>query len=274
MLACEGLEFGYRRGRAVLREITGAFAPGRIAVVVGPNGSGKTTLARLMIGALAPTSGRIALDGRAIHTMTAGERAHRVAYVAQRPGAGADFDARRVIAMGRLAIAGARHEHDEAVERAVARLGLGALVGEPFGTLSVGQQQRVALARAMAQLDRATREASEGVLVADEPFSALDPAHALVAARELRHLAAQGTTVVLVIHDLTTAARIGDDALALAGDGRCAAWGAVHDVLTPDAMERVFGVGFRREGEALLAELGHGLEAGRAMGGATNVGPR
>jgi iron complex transport system ATP-binding protein len=123
---------------------------------------------------------------------------------------------------------------------------------EPFADLSIGQQQRAALARALAQLDQTPEkqggnqpETPPRYLIADEPVSAMDPRHALAALSLLRHLAHHAAIgVVVVLHDLTAARALADDAVLLDESGRLAAQGPAAEVLTPAALRPVFGVDF------------------------------
>jgi iron complex transport system ATP-binding protein len=95
-------------------------------------------------------------------------------------------------------------------------------------------------------------------LLADEPTSAQDPLHAVRTVGLLRGLAARGAGVIAVMHDLSLALRLGDDAALLACDGQLAAEGPVRDALAPERLRSVFGVEFAlaqtaRGGLALIA---------------------
>jgi len=240
--------FGYTPGRAAVRDFTAALEPGRVTAVIGPNAAGKTTLVKLMLGQLRPQSGEVTLGGRAVSAMSEPARARRIAYVPQRGGAAFAFTVRQVVAMGRFAH-GDRHGIDEAI----AWCDLDGVADRAFVELSGGQQQRVVLARAMAQL----AGVADGVLLADEPASAMDLRHQLRAMRLLRELAtARGAAVLMVMHDLNLAARFADG-LWLLHEGALAAAGAAGDVLTPAVLEPVYGVSVRvvgasRDGRPVL----------------------
>jgi iron complex transport system ATP-binding protein len=100
-------------------------------------------------------------------------------------------------------------------------------------TLSGGERARVLLARVLAG-------ESEWIL-ADEPFTGLDPSHQFEAAELLRSVADQGGGVVITIHDLTLAARIADRVVILDG-GRVVADGAPQAALTPQILRNVYGI--------------------------------
>ncbi|MEO8699825.1 MAG: ATP-binding cassette domain-containing protein [Kofleriaceae bacterium] len=100
-----------------------------------------------------------------------------------------------------------------------------------YPSLSGGEQQRVQLARAFAQLAVAPR----AVLMLDEPTSALDPRHQQLALNLARRAAAAGHAVIVVIHDLTLAARW-CDRLVLLSAGRLVGAGPPAEVLTVEQL--------------------------------------
>jgi iron complex transport system ATP-binding protein len=224
--------------RAVLHSVDAAIAPGEITAIVGPNGAGKSTLLRVLLGLITPTRGEVLLDGARVHAMPARARAARMAYVAQRPSLAFATSVLESVAMG-CALAHARHARDRALD-ALSRVGLADRAHEDFATLSAGQQQRVALARALAQV----RGVQSGAILADEPVSAMDPAHALASMRLLREAASAGARVGVVLHDLSLAQRSSDRVLVLDASGAVRASGPTRDVLTPGVLRETFGVEF------------------------------
>lgn len=240
MLRCEELAFGYSGARPVLRGVSLAIERGRVMALVGPNGSGKSTLLRLLAGLAKPDSGRVELDGRPIVGWGHRARAARLALLRQRPEVAFGYTVAQVVGFGLVARGGLGQ--DEAVSRALGRVGLADRAHERFEHLSVGQQQRAACARAIAQI-QGQRGAA---LLADEPVSAMDPRHAIESLSLMRTLASEGHAVLIVLHDLNHALRFADDAAVLDAQGRIAACGAVDQTLTPDILQPVFGVGFDR----------------------------
>lgn len=251
-LAARDLGFSYHADRPVLRSVSCRVEPGQITALLGPNGSGKTTLVRLLLGLRRPTDGDVTLDGSSVRRLRAGDRARRLSYVAQRPMTAFSFSVRQVVAMGRHAVGD--RSPSSAIEAAMHRVGVDDLADAPFGELSVGQQQLAAIARALAQLS----PAGEGkALLADEPLSALDPAHAGRVLGVLRDLADDGVAVGVVIHDVTTAIRAADRAIVLAETGRLAAEGPTETACTPELLQQIYQVGFAQVGQHLLPELAH-----------------
>ena len=232
-LDAESVHVTYPGGRHALRGVSCAALPGRITAVVGPNGGGKSTLLRTLGGVRRPNRGEVRLDGRPLEGFTPRERARRIALVAQQPQVAFDFDARTVVGFGPLGSGG----RPDATDRAIERFGLGDLACVPFGSLSVGQRQRVSLARAVAQLDGR----AGSFLLADEPIAAMDPRHAAHALAAFADLARGGVGVLLVLHDLSAAARIAEDAVLLTGEGRCAGSGRADTLLDQTTLSRLFG---------------------------------
>jgi iron complex transport system ATP-binding protein len=243
-LLAENLSFAYRPGTPVLRSVSAAFEPGQVTAILGPNGSGKSTLVRCLLGLLAPSEGRAMVSDRSVYFIPEPERAGMLAYVPQRPSVAFGFTVADVVALGcgpRCPAAQARSLAGAALEA----VGLAHRAEEPFAELSMGQQQRAVLARAIAQL-RAGAGGGPQALLADEPTSAMDPRHALVAMGLLRDEASAGRVVAVVLHDLTAALRFADRALLLDDAGRVAAAGPVRDTLETSTLEKVFGVRFTR----------------------------
>ncbi len=245
MLACEDIVVVYPErggGRKALDGAGCAIAPGAITVFVGPNGAGKSTLLRVLAGVRRPDRGSVSINGTPMGSLPARRRARLVALVAQQPSVAFDFDTRRVVAFG----AEGAGRPAASVDRALERFALTDLATTPFGALSVGQRQRVSLARAWAQLDGAEGGEGGGWLLADEPISAMDPAHAVQALGEFRAMADRGVGVGLVLHDLSAAVRAADRAVLLDRTGRVVGRGEAGTVLTDGAMSGLFGTTIRR----------------------------
>lgn len=235
-LVAHNASFAYRRARPVLAGVTASFPRGAVTAIVGPNGVGKTTLLRLLAGVRPPTAGSVTLGDRPVASIPERERARHLAYLAQRPDLAFAFTVERVVAFGAFAGGSA----DGRARAALERVGLADRADDLFAELSVGQQQLASLARALVQLD-----AGDGpYLLADEPMSAMDPAHALHAGGLLRERAASGVGVVVILHDLTQALALADRALLLDPSGTVAGDGAAREVLTPERLAPVFRVRF------------------------------
>jgi putative ABC transport system ATP-binding protein len=192
------------RPLAVLRDVSFEVAAGSFTAIVGPSGSGKTTLLGLLAGLDVPTRGRVLLDGTDLSTLDEDARARlrgeRVGFVFQSFQLIPTLTALENVAVP-LELRGERGAERRAAEL-LDRVGLGGR-GHHFPTqLSGGEQQRVAVARAFVNRPR--------VLFADEPTGNLDTGSGARIVELLEGLNRDdGTTVVLVTHDLALAARAG-----------------------------------------------------------------
>ena len=196
-----------RRGAAVaaLRPTTLEVAGGEFVAVVGPSGSGKSTLLSVLGGMLAPTTGKVWLEGRSLYDLPVKERTRlrreRIGFVFQTFNLVPYLTALENVQVP-LYLTGQRpREQRQRAQALLERLGLAARAGHRPAELSVGQQQRVALARTLAN--------DPPLILADEPTGNLDPDTRDNALSFLAELHREGRTVVLVTHDPTVALRAG-----------------------------------------------------------------
>ncbi len=217
----------------ILHGIDLALRAGRWTSIVGPNGAGKSTLLKALAGLL-PGRGQVALLGRPLHDWPRRERARALAWLGQNESAADDLTVLDVAMLGRLPHQGwmappSAVDH-AAVERALRTTQAWDWRARALGQLSGGERQRVLLARALA--------VQAQVLLMDEPLANLDPPHQADWLLLARALAAGGTTVVSVLHELSMALHA-DDVVVLAG-GRLRHHGGASDSATHRALERVF----------------------------------
>ncbi|TNM34354.1 ABC transporter ATP-binding protein [Streptomyces sedi] len=237
-LSTERLVLAYD-GREVVRELSFEVPPGRFTAVVGPNACGKSTLLRGMARLLAPASGAVLLDGRAIHELSTREVAARLGMLPQSPLAPEGITVTDLVSRGRYPHQGWFRrwtaEDETAVAEALVATDVAELAARPVDELSGGQRQRVWIAMALAQ--------HTDLLLLDEPTTYLDLPHQVEVLDLLTDLnRAEGTTVVTVLHDLNLACRYADHLVAMR-DGRIVAQGAPAEVLTEDVVAEVFGMG-------------------------------
>ena len=222
--------------RDTLHDITLEVPRGRIYTIVGPNGSGKSTLLRVLLGTLRASAGTVLYGGRPIQSWERAALAREIGVVTQGEEQPFPIRVRDLVALGRYPHIGAWRRESAtdraAVQRALERCEVADLAERFTATLSGGERQRVRIARALAQEPR--------TLVLDEPTASLDIAHEMAIFELLAQLTAtEGTTVLLVTHNLNLAARYAD-AMVLLDRGGCAAAGAPADVLDRDRLERVY----------------------------------
>lgn len=223
-------------GRAVLKDVGLDIGAGEFVGLIGPNGAGKSTLLRAIMG-FVPISGSIRVDGQDCGTMTAAQRAARMAYVAQSREVAWAMPVEALVSLGRLPHLGRFARMDAAdraaVEKAMRMMDVEAYRERPATELSGGELARVLVARALAQ--------ETPLLLADEPAAGLDPSHQIGLMQLFASLGAQGRSVLVSTHDLGLAARH-CSRLLLLDRGRVVADGAPEAVLTPQNLKAVYGV--------------------------------
>jgi len=223
-----------------------SLAAGEFAGIIGPNGSGKTTLLRVLSGMVAPETGDVRLDGRALRDIGSRERARLVAVVFQETRVVFNFSVLEIALMGRAPHLGSwgleRPEDFQAARAALRDMDLTDQEDRPLQELSSGERQRALLARALAQEAR--------ILLLDEPTAFLDLKHRLqiydILARLNRD---RGLTVIATSHDLNLAARYGSRLVLMHG-GRLAADGPPAAVLTAGLIREVYETETRIERDA------------------------
>mgnify|MGYP001157465156 CR=1 FL=1 len=223
--------------RTVLSAVNAAFAPGECVAIMGPNGSGKSTLMRAAAGLIAPASGDISLHGKQLNAWRRTDLAREVAYLPQGGEVHWPLTVRNIVALGRLPHAhrfAKRTNADEAaIGRAMQACDIAHLADRPATALSGGERARALLARALASEAR--------VILADEPFAQLDPSHQLHAMEVLRAAADAGALVLVVLHDLSIAARHATRVVLLS-EGCTAADGPPATTLVSETLRQTFGI--------------------------------
>ena len=198
-----------------LDTVTLSFPAGSFTAVMGPSGSGKSTLLQCAAGLDRPDSGQVSIGGTELsglsETALTRLRRGRVGFVFQSFNLMPSLTAAQNVELP-LRLAG-RKADAEAVQAALAAVGLADRARHRPSELSGGQQQRVAIARALVT--------SPQVLFADEPTGALDISTSRDVLELLRRLVTeQGQTVIVVTHDPMAAAYA--DRVIFLADGRIA----------------------------------------------------
>ncbi len=214
--------------------------------IIGPNGAGKSSLLKAALGLVPLAGGAVSFFGQPFADVRG-----RVGYVPQRETVDWDFPVSvgDVVLMGTYARLGwfrrPGPREREIARESLARVGLADVAGRQIGKLSGGQQQRVFLARALAQ--------QADVYMFDEPMAGVDARSQELIFGVLSELRDAGRLVVVVHHDLRTAAQW-FDRVALV-DMRLVAAGLTAAVLTPENLERTYAGRLD-----LLDELGRAVE--------------
>ena len=221
----------------VLAGLSLALLAGCLTGIVGPNGCGKSTLLRVIDGVLEPAAGEVLVEGDALDSLSARERAERIALLPQihrTP----SMTVEALVSCGRYAhmgLFGGLTDQDRLIVAESMRVaGVEHLANKAARTLSGGERQRAFIAMVLAQRAR--------TVLLDEPTTYLDPRAALDVmglARGLVH--EQGMTGAVVIHDLPLALRF-CDRIAVMDSGRIVAVGTPAEILDQGVLEQVFGV--------------------------------
>jgi energy-coupling factor transporter ATP-binding protein EcfA2 len=229
-----------------LHGVTLDIARGEWLGIVGINGSGKTTLLKHLNGLLHPTSGTVRVHRQDTRDQQVGQLARLISYLPQNPDQSI-FCASvgEEVAYGPRQLGLRGQALAERVAESLDLLDLAPLAGHPPAVLGYGQRRCVALASVLSM--------NAPVLALDEPSVGLDRGTVtrLMDVISTRHR--QGTTVVMITHDLDLIARYAQRAIILS-EGRICAEGRPHDLLADISLIREVGL------EPLpVTVLGHAL---------------
>lgn len=271
-LAAHGLSLGFD-GKTVVPEIDVAFARGTVTSIIGPNGCGKSTLLRGLGRLLRPQGGSVLLEGRDMSALSSRAIAQRMSILPQTPHAPSGLTVGELVARGRHPrqrwYQQFSHSDEGAIAEALEATDIADLASTPLEDLSGGQRQRAWISMILAQ--------ETDLMLLDEPTTYLDLAHQVEVLELVRRLNQDtGRTVVMVLHDISLAARYSDVILAMR-DGRIVADGPPSDVVTPEMLRDVFGlradvIREPSEGRPHVVPLGAGRAGNSAGPGAVAVG--
>jgi iron complex transport system ATP-binding protein len=221
----------------VLRDVSLEVHAGDVVALVGPNGAGKSSLLEVLLGTRRPWLGQAYLSADPASSLRPRDRARRVSLLEQSPAWDLPFSVEEYVSLplrahkpptGSLTACEQRRVRD-----CLERVGLTGHERVLCRALSGGERQRAGVARALVQ--------GAALWLLDESSAHLDPGAVWDFLRLVREHADAGGAAVLVLHDLTSAARWADRLVLLDG-GACVAVGAPRDVLTPERVARTFGI--------------------------------
>ncbi|MGW2021596.1 amino acid ABC transporter ATP-binding protein [Streptomyces decoyicus] len=227
---------------AVLNGVDLRVRTGEVTVVLGPSGSGKSTLLRTINHLEKADSGSVSVDGALVGYRRAGNKLYELRereILRQRTQIGFVFQnfhlfphltvLENITEAPVAALRRPRKDADRAARALLARVGLADKADAYPTTLSGGQQQRVAIARALALEPK--------LLLFDEPTSALDPELVGEVLDVIKDLAHQGTTMIVVTHEIGFAREVADTVVFM-DDGRIVEQGPPGEVLDRPRHER------------------------------------
>jgi iron complex transport system ATP-binding protein len=234
MLQVSGLVAGYE-GREIVHDVTFDVGDGEFVCILGANGCGKTTTLKALLGLIRPSAGKVDMNGQATIDLREAERAKLFAYIPQTHTPPFPFTVRDVVALGRTVhldrFSRASREDERVVNACMERMGVDRFASTPYTQLSGGQQQLVLIARALAQEPR--------VLVMDEPTASLDFGNQQLVLRQMRHLAHEGMSVLMVTHDPDHALYCADRVIVMEA-GCVLVEGRPADVMDTDCLKHIY----------------------------------
>ncbi len=242
----EDVEFSYRSGHTILRDVNIHLKGPGLVSILGPNGVGKSTLVKCVNHLIKPSSGTIKINGVDVSSMSRKEISKLVAFV---PASSNDvfsmpvLDAVMVGRYNKAKMGRAGIKEDLAkVSKVLEMLDLSDLAMRGYNQLSAGQHQKVSIARGIVQ--------ETPILILDEPTSNLDVKHQVYISQLMRALAEETNMLIITIfHDLNIAAKYSNEVIVLAKPGVVYATGKPSEILTPKLIREVYGIDSRVETE-------------------------
>ncbi len=219
------------QAKPALLDVSVQIESDQLVGVIGPNGAGKSTFIKAVLGFVKPDLGTVQINGK-----TAQRAKGEVAYVPQRGAVDWDFPitVKEVALMGRYQqipwYTTPQSKDIDAAFTALEMVRMQDFAERQIGELSGGQQQRVFLARALAQ--------GSDILLLDEPFAGVDAATERAILDVLERAKQSGKTLVVVHHDLSTAAEYFDKLILI--KQRMYAFGTPQMVLNEELLSSVY----------------------------------
>lgn len=229
-ISIKGLSVSYDR-KIVLTNIYLELEAGKVYGVVGPNGAGKSTLFKAILGLIDVNAGKVLINGEPVE-----EQRKNIVYVPQRDDVDWQFPATvmDIVEMGRYPhvklFQRLKKKDKDATLEALREIGIEHLKDRQIGELSGGQQQRVFLARALCQ--------GAEIFLLDEPFVGVDIMTEEKIITILKKLAAEGKTLFVVHHDLSTVHTYFDKVILL--NQRLIAFGDTEDTFTEENIAKAY----------------------------------
>ena len=211
---------------------------GKVTMLIGPNGCGKSTTLKAIARILPLKRGEILLNDVNVRTLSQKALAQQLAVLPQSPTVPEGITVKDLVAYGRYPyqkpLAGLSKADHEIIEWTMARTGVDGLAGRRVDELSGGQRQRVWIALTLAQ--------KTDTMMFDEPTTYLDIAHQLEVLELLRRLNREdGSTIVVVIHELNLAAKFADHIVGMKA-GQVRFEGAPSEVFTEANLRDLYDI--------------------------------
>ncbi len=210
----------YYGNRCAVRELTLSIDAHEIVGFLGLNGAGKTTTLRMLAGLLAPSSGRILIDGQEMDPTDASGVRWRIGFLPERPPLYEEMTVRAFLHFAANLRGYEKSSVPRRVDEVIELTQTGAYADEPITNLSHGFRQRVGIAQAVVH--------EPALVILDEPTSGLDPLQ-IVEMRKLIRELKQRHTVLLSSHNLPEISQTCDRLLVI-GNGALVASGSESEL--------------------------------------------
>ena len=234
----------------VLKEASFSIGKGEIVGIIGCNGAGKSTLLKTIRGLLPKQGGRISYFGKPLEEYQDKELATKIAYLQQHVELGFGYTGKDIVMAGRYPYMKWWERESDADERlALACMeytGTADLADRPVNEVSGGQKQRILIAKVLAQ--------QTPIIFLDEPTTGLDMVYQEEIFRFAKALAAQGKTVLMVVHELNLASKYCSRILLL-GEGTLLADGTPQEVFTEELLSRAYKADIKVEHDLVNGNL-------------------
>lgn len=236
ILEVENLFAGYQ-DKTILKDVFFQISRGEMVGIIGPNGAGKSTLLKTIRGLLPMHNGKIKFLDLDVKHLSEREFARKVSYLQQNVDISFGYTAKELVLTGRYPYL-KWWERESEKDKKIAELCMEytdvlEFSDTPVQQVSGGQRQRILLAKVLAQ--------QTPVLFLDEPTTGLDIVYQEEIFRFCQGLCKAGKTVLMVVHELSLAAKF-CSRLLLVGNGGVLADGAVEEVLTDDNLSAAYKV--------------------------------
>ena len=219
-------------GRAVVQDVSVEILQGQVIGLLGPNGAGKTTTFYMVVGLVAPDSGRVFLHREDITDLPMYLRAQRgISYLPQEPSVfrrlTVEDNLRAIFETLDLSHA----EQERRVDRLIEDFGLAKVRRSPGYSLSGGERRRVEIARALV--------ISPSFVLLDEPFAGIDPIAVLDIQGIIRHLKSMGIGVLITDHNVRETLKITDRAYII-NNGEILRSGTPEELSTDPQVRKIY----------------------------------
>lgn len=234
VIEVKNLSIGYNEYR-VISNLSFDVTEGELVGIIGCNGAGKSTLLKTIRGMLPKQGGEVLFYGKQLEAYTERELARSVAYLQQHVEVGFGYSGLDLVMAGRypyLEWWQKEREEDKALAlECMAYTGTAELAQKPVTEVSGGQKQRILLAKVLAQ--------QTPLLFLDEPTTGLDMVYQEEIFRFAQEFVAMGKTVLMVVHELSLAAKYCSRILLLGG-GTLLADGTPEAVFTEELLSKAY----------------------------------